>query len=264
MASDRASSEPERSPARQPDRQPESLAPHPPLARYYGDEGERRRLVDGWFDEAAPTYDWIGQAASLGSGHRYRRQALRRAGLERGMRALDVGCGTGVLAAYAREIVGPAGLAVALDPSLGMLRETGRRGVLRRVRALGEALPFASGRFDFLSMGYALRHVADLKAAFAEYRRVLKPGGKVLLLEITRPEGRLAFRTAKLFLGGLVPRLARLKGGRGPERLMEYYWDTIEHCVPPATILAALEEAGFAGVARRVQQGLLSEYSGVA
>jgi demethylmenaquinone methyltransferase/2-methoxy-6-polyprenyl-1,4-benzoquinol methylase len=244
--------------------EPAPLAPHPPLDRYYRDEGERRRRIDAWFDEAAPTYDWVGQVMSLGSGHRYRRQALLRAGLGSGMRALDVGCGTGVLAAYAQEIVGPDGLAVALDPSLGMLRQTGRRGVDRRVRALGEALPFADGRFDFLSMGYALRHVADLRAAFTEYRRVLKSGGKVLLLEITRPEGRLAFRAAKLFLGGLAPRLARLKGGRGPQRLMEYYWDTIEHCVPPATILAALQEAGFTRAERRVQNGLLSEYSAIA
>jgi len=244
--------------------EPAPLAPHPPLARYYRDEGERRRRIDAWFDEAAATYDWVGQVMSLGSGHRYRRQALLRAGLGSGMRALDIGCGTGVVAAHAQEIVGPTGLAAALDPSLGMLRQAGRRGVARRVRALGEALPFASGRFDFLSMGYALRHVADLRAAFAEYRRVLRPGGKVLLLEITRPEGRLAFRAAKLFLGGLAPRLARLRGGAGPRRLMEYYWDTIEHCVPPETILAALEEAGFAGADRRVQYGMLSEYSGIA
>jgi demethylmenaquinone methyltransferase/2-methoxy-6-polyprenyl-1,4-benzoquinol methylase len=247
-----------------PDRPPaEPLAPHPPLARYYGDERERRRRIDAWFDEAAPTYDWVSQAMSLGSGYWYRRQALLRAGLASGMSALDVGCGTGVLAAHARRIVGPTGAVVALDPSLGMLREAGRRGVSRRVRAMGEALPFADGRFDLLSMGYALRHVADLRAAFAEYRRVLQPGGRLLLLEITRPEGRLAFRCAKLFLGRLVPRLARLRGGRGPQRLMEYYWDTIEHCVPPATILAALRDAGFSRVDRRVQQGILSEYSGV-
>jgi demethylmenaquinone methyltransferase/2-methoxy-6-polyprenyl-1,4-benzoquinol methylase len=243
--------------------EPAPLAPHPPLDRYYRDEGERRRRIDAWFDEAAPTYDWVGQVMSLGSGHRYRRQALLRAGLAGGMSALDVGCGTGVLAAHARRIVGPAGAVVALDPSLGMLAETGRRGIARRVRAMGEALPFAAGRFDFLSMGYALRHVADLRSALAEYRRVLKPGGRVLLLEITRPEGRLAFRLAKLFLGGLAPRVARLRGGRETQVLMEYYWDTIEHCVPPATILAALAEAGFARAGRRVQHGILSEYSAV-
>ncbi len=242
---------------------PAPLPPHPPLTRYYRDEGERRRRIDSWFDAAAPAYDWVNQVMSLGSGHWYRRQALLRSGLASGMNALDVGCGTGVLAAHARTIVGPAGSATALDPSLGMLQETGRRGVSRRVRAVGEALPFAGGRFDFLSMGYALRHVADLRAAFAEYRRVLKPGGKVLLLEITRPDGRLAFRLAKLLLGRLAPRVARLRGGRGTQILMEYYWDTIEHCVPPATILAALTEAGFAQAERRVEHGILSEYSAV-
>jgi demethylmenaquinone methyltransferase/2-methoxy-6-polyprenyl-1,4-benzoquinol methylase len=242
---------------------PPPLPPHPPLVRYYGDEGERRRRIDSWFDEAAPTYDWVGQVMSFGSGHRYRRQALLRAGLASGMNALDVGCGTGVLAAHALAIVGPAGAATALDPSVGMLQETGRRGVSRRVRALGEALPFAAGRFDLLSMGYALRHVADLRAAFGEYRRVLKPGGKVLLLEITRPQGRLAFHLAKLFLGRLAPRVARLRGGRGTQVLMEYYWDTIEHCVPPAAILAALTDAGFSQAERSVQHGILSEYSAV-
>jgi demethylmenaquinone methyltransferase/2-methoxy-6-polyprenyl-1,4-benzoquinol methylase len=242
---------------------PQPLPPHPPLSRYYGDERERRRRIEAWFDQAAPAYDWIGQAASLGSGHRYRRQALLRAGLAGGMRVLDVGCGTGVLAAHARGIVGPGGSAVALDPSLGMLRETGRRGVSRRVRALGEELPFADGSFDLLSMGYALRHVADLRAAFREYRRVLRPGGKVLLLEITRPEGRFSQRLARLFFGRLVPRLSRLRGGRSTQELMEYYWDTIERCVPPATILAALEDAGFTQVGRRIEKGILSDYSAV-
>lgn len=242
---------------------PAPLPPHPPLTRYYRDERERRRRIDSWFDAAAPTYDWVGQVMSFGSGHRYRRQALLRAGLASGMSSLDVGCGTGVLAAHARRIVGPAGSVVALDPSLGMLGETGRRGIARRVRAVGEALPFAGGRFDFLSMGYALRHVADLRSALAEYRRVLKPGGRLLLLEITRPEGRLAFRLAKLFLGRLAPRVARLRGGRATQILMEYYWETIEHCVPPATILTALTEAGFDRAERRVQHGILSEYSAV-
>src|SRR5262245_4995195 len=131
----------------------EPLPPHPPLARYYQSEAQRRRRVDAWFDEAASDYDWINQAISLGSGGRYRREALLRAGLAAGMSLLDAGSGTGGVTAQAQRVVGASGLVTGLDPSLGMLREASRRGVLRRVRALAEALPFPEGRFDMLSMG---------------------------------------------------------------------------------------------------------------
>jgi demethylmenaquinone methyltransferase/2-methoxy-6-polyprenyl-1,4-benzoquinol methylase len=240
------------------------LRPHPLLHDYYGSEGERRRRVVAWFDESAPDYDWVNQAISFGSGSRYRREALLRAGLAAGMSALDVACGTGVLAAHAQEITGPDGLAVGLDPSAGMLRQAGARGVRRRVIGIAEALPFPDERFDVLSMGYALRHVADLRTTFREYRRVLKPGGRVLILEITPPRSRLRFHFLKLYLGRVVPLVARLgRGGRASQTLMRYYWDTIERCVPPAVILGALEEAGFRNVERRVQMGILSEYSAV-
>jgi demethylmenaquinone methyltransferase/2-methoxy-6-polyprenyl-1,4-benzoquinol methylase len=240
------------------------LRPHPLLPGYYGSEGERRRRVVAWFDESAPDYDWVNQAISFGSGVRYRREALERAGLAAGMSALDVACGTGVLAAHAQEITGREGLAIGLDPSAGMLRQAGARGVRRRVIGVAEALPLPDERFDFLSMGYALRHVADLRTTFREYRRVLKPGGRVLILEITPPASRLRFHFLKLYLGRVVPLLARLgRGGRTSQTLMRYYWETIERCVPPAVILSALAEAGFRNVERRVQMGILSEYSAI-
>ena len=237
------------------------LPPHPPLWRYYSGEPEHRRRIDEWFDQAARDYDWITQVMSFGCGHRYRRRVLLRAGLASGMRVLDLGCGTGVLAAHAQAIVGAAGRVTALDPSLGMLRQASGRGVRLRVRGLAESLPFAGERFDLLAMGYALRHVADLRATFRELRRVLRNGGKLLLLEITPPPNRLAFRLVKLYLGGVVPAVARLRGGRGAQVLMRYYWDTIERCVQPAVILDALAASGFVQVSRRVEQGIFSEYS---
>jgi demethylmenaquinone methyltransferase/2-methoxy-6-polyprenyl-1,4-benzoquinol methylase len=238
-----------------------TLAPHPLLGRYYGSEEQRRQRVSAWFDAAAADYDWINRAMSLGSGDRYRRQALLRVGLAPGMSLLDAGTGTGAVAAAAQQIVGPRGRVVALDPSLGMMGRAKARGVRHRVRGIAESLPFASDRFDRLSMGFALRHVADLRATFEEYRRVLAPGGALLLLEITPPASPLAHRLLGFYLGRVVPLLARLgHGGRTSRELWEYYWDTIENCVPPGVILAALGEAGFERCERHVEVGIFSEY----
>jgi demethylmenaquinone methyltransferase / 2-methoxy-6-polyprenyl-1,4-benzoquinol methylase len=238
------------------------LRPHPALERYYRSEGERRQRLARWFDGSARSYDWICQVMSFGSGHWYRRQALVRAGLEPGMAVLDVACGTGVLAAHARDLVGEGGRVLGLDPSVGMLLQARRRGVEAVVRAVAEALPLADRRFDFLSMGYALRHVPDLRVTFEEYRRVLRPAGRLLVLEITPPSSRWRSRLLKLYLRRVVPLAARLGGGgRGAQQLMEYYWDTIESCVPPSVILAALERAGFSTVERRVELGIFSEYT---
>lgn len=240
-----------------------TLPPHPPLERYYHSEPERKQRVAAWFDGAAADYDWLNTAMSLGWGGYYRRQALLRAGVAPGMKLLDVGAGTGAVAAAAQAIVGSSDAVVAFDPSLGMLRRASDRGVRRLVRGVAEALPFPDGHFDRLTMGYALRHVADLRPTFAEYRRVLAPGGELLLLEITPPSSRFARAVLSLYLGRLVPLLARFgRGGRTSRELFRYYWDTIDSCVLPEVILRALEEAGFTRVERRVEMGIFSEYRG--
>jgi demethylmenaquinone methyltransferase / 2-methoxy-6-polyprenyl-1,4-benzoquinol methylase len=109
-----------------------------------------------------------------------------------------------------------------------------------------------------------LRHVADLRSAFAEYRRVLRPGGKVLLLEITRPAGRLQYHALKFYLKYVVPALTRLaRRSHDAQTLMKYYWDTIDSCVPPERILGELANAGFTQVRRHVIYGVFSEYTAV-
>jgi demethylmenaquinone methyltransferase/2-methoxy-6-polyprenyl-1,4-benzoquinol methylase len=237
------------------------LPPHPDLSRYYATPGERRRRLDAWFDHSAGDYDWISQALSFGSGNRYRGETLKRYGLEAGQSALDVGCGTGVLASRAQGITAPGGRAIGLDPSTGMLLRARERNVRKLVRALGESLPFPDQAFDMLSMGYALRHVADLRLAFEEFHRVLKPGGTLLLLEITPPASSWARRLVRFYLGRIVPAVARLRGGSSARELMEYYWETIEQCVAPVSILDALSATGFRNIARRTEKGILSEYS---
>jgi demethylmenaquinone methyltransferase/2-methoxy-6-polyprenyl-1,4-benzoquinol methylase len=201
---------------------------------------------------------------SLGSGYWYRGEVLRRAGLKEGMKVLDVATGTGPVAAVASGMVGPGGTVVGVDPSGGMLREARRNTGAHFVQAVGEALAIRSDTFDVLTMGYALRHVPDLGAAFREYHRVLKPGGQVVIMEISVPRSRVGAALLRLYLGRLVPLLTRVgTKSRDTERMMRYYWDTTETCVPPETIMAALREAGFRDVGRDVRYGVLTEYKGV-
>lgn len=242
---------------------PAPVAPHPVLKDYYADEAARKQRVNALFDASARHYDWITSMMSFGSGRWYRRDALLRHGLKPGMQVLDVGAGTGVMSLIAQETVGATGEVIALDPSEGMLEVARASGVKKTITGRGENLPFEANRFDLLTMGYALRHVADLVQTFSEYRRVLKPEGSVLLLEITRPQGRgPGYWLLRFYMKWVIPLITRLfRRSADAQELMRYYWDTIEHCVPPATILAALEAAGLHAVKRRVVMGIFSEYS---
>jgi len=238
------------------------LPPHPVLDRYYRDADDRRSRVNQLFDDTARHYDRITSAMSFGSGSWYRRQALLRAGLAEGMQVLDVACGTGVVAGHAAKITGPTGLTIGLDPSWNMLSVARRERVRHAVQGIAERLPFRDDRFDLVSMGYALRHVADLSVTFREYLRVLKPGGTLLILEITPPRSGLSRAMLKAYMKFVVPPLARL--GTGPRQagtLMSYYWDTTDQCVPPDTILGALRDVGFENVERKVQIAVFSEYA---
>ena len=239
-----------------------ATAPHPVLGRYYANEAEHRPFVNTLFDKAAPHYDWLGAVLSLGSQHAYRRLALHRAGVGAGMRVLDVATGTGLVAGEARRLVGETGSVVGVDPNPGMLGQARRVHDVRLVQGRAEDLPFDDDAFDALSMGYALRHVASLEVAFREYRRVLRPGGRLLLLEISRPTTRVGRWLLRGYLQCVAPLLARVRTrNRYAGLLMRYYWDTIVQCVPPETILAVLRESGFDDVRRRLTGGIFSEYT---
>ena len=129
------------------------LAPHPPLSRYYGEGESRQGFLNELFNRTAYQYRNIDKATGLGSGLWYRRRALKLAGLRSGMDVLDVACGPGLVAQCARDIVGPSGMVVGLDPSIGMLREARKGPCGKLVIGVGEQLPFPDARFDFLSMG---------------------------------------------------------------------------------------------------------------
>ncbi|MEN3110548.1 class I SAM-dependent methyltransferase [Uliginosibacterium paludis] len=240
-------------------------APHAPLTDYYASESERAGFVRGMFDSTAVDYDRMERILGLGSGPWYRGKALERAGLRAGMRICDVGTGTGLVARAAVRITGDAKLVVGVDPSPGMMAQARLPEGVQLVEGRAEAIPFPDASFDFLSMGYALRHIGDLSVAFREFHRVMKPGAKLCLLEITKPETRFASFLLKLYMKLCVPLLAFVVGRekRGTSRLWRYYWDTIEACVPPAEVVRTLEEAGFVMARRHIDvrgMSILAEY----
>ena len=238
-------------------------APHAVLPEYYEEEAGRVAFVRKVFDETAEDYDRIERMMALGSGPWYRRWALVRSGLAAGMDVLDVAVGTGLVAREAAKVVGDPRKVIGVDASIGMLQSGLSSRDIMLVQGAAEKLPFRSDRFDFLSLGFALRHMSDLSVVFSEFHRVLKPGGTVCLLEITMPEGAAARRVLKTYMRGVIPFLAGITGSkRGTAHLFKYYWDTIEACVPPGSVTAALGQAGFTDVKRFVEVGIFSEYTG--
>jgi demethylmenaquinone methyltransferase/2-methoxy-6-polyprenyl-1,4-benzoquinol methylase len=222
---------------------------------------EHRRSLALLFDDTASHYDRVIGLMSLGSGSWYRRAALKRAGLGAGMKLLDVAAGTGAVARAAVEMVGPSGHVLGIDQSMGMLIQASKALRIPLVQGVAERLPFSDGSFNFLSMGYALRLVSDLKRAFAEYFRVLKPGGTVLILDFARPRSRVGRGVGRLYLDRLLPWIVGLTtGSADAQHLVRCCWKTLEELAPPGTILDAMTDCGFRDVTRATAFALLSEY----
>ena len=249
------------SPRRPP---PPVRAPHIPLTDYYQTEQDRPAYLRQMFDSTAADYEHIEAIFAWGSGSRYRRHALIRGGLKTGMKVLDVGVGTGLVAAQACILTGNAALVTGIDPSPGMIAASKLPDTMVLVEGRAESLPFPDNHFDFLSMGYALRHISDLAVAFAEFERVLKPAGRLCILEITRAQTRFGQWLLRNYMRGVIPLLTRfVSRQKDAATIWRYHWDSIEACAPAEQVLATLSAARLTQVKRHLELGVFSEYQAI-
>jgi demethylmenaquinone methyltransferase/2-methoxy-6-polyprenyl-1,4-benzoquinol methylase len=205
--------------------------------------------VRSMFDRIAPVYDVMNRVMTVGLDRRWRRLTAELA-VREGDRVLDACCGTGDLALA--DLKAGAGSVVGLDFSPRMLERARRKSDgVEWLEGDMLALPFDDASFDAVTVGFGVRNVDDLEAGLRELRRVLKPGGRLGVLEITRPKGLLKpfFR---LWFDVLVPLLGKvLPGGKA----YTYLPASVRRFPGPDDLQAVMERAGFGSVTYRLLAG---------
>ena len=235
----------------------------PLIASYYADPARRLALTRDLFNGTAPYYDPINRWFSLGTGAWYRRTCLKWAGLRPGQQVVDVAVGTGLLAREALTITGDPRHIIGVDVSEKMLAVAKRKLGIALIQGAAEALPITDQSADFVTMGYALRHVADIEAVFREAHRVLRSNGTLLLLEFSNPRKRLPRLLASAFIGGVAPLVSIMTtGDRRAHRLMRYHWQSIANFPPPEFVIDAMTRAGFRAIECDTELDLFRAYLG--
>jgi demethylmenaquinone methyltransferase / 2-methoxy-6-polyprenyl-1,4-benzoquinol methylase len=180
--------------------------------KYLSYDADRAPKVREMFSRLASKYDLVNDVMSFGMHRAWKRRAVRIALDRTGAphRWLDLCCGTGDMAFLAERLAGPSPRVVGVDFTLPMLAVARRREIREArttafVQADAQRLPFADGAFDVITVGYGLRNIADPRAALAEMRRVLAPGGRCVILDFGKPRSRIPAALYNAFLRTMMP-----------------------------------------------------------
>ena len=214
---------------------------------------EKVSLVANVFHSVAAKYDIMNDVMSLGIHRLWKRFTLDCSGVRPGQHVLDLAGGTGDIAALFSRRVGTNGRVVLADINESMLnvgrdklRDLGLINNIEFVQANAEALPFADNSFDIISIGFGLRNVTDKAAALKSMFRVLKPGGRLLVLEFSKPEQQWLSKVYDMYSFKLLPVIGQLIAN--DKESYQYLAESIRMHPDQETLKAMMAEAGFAEV----------------
>ncbi len=222
-------------------------APDQPLP-----QGEAKvAAVRTMFDTIAPRYDLVNRIMTFGMDRGWRRATVGALSLVPGSAVVDLACGTGDLC---RDLVTAGYRAIGIDLSLGMLLHARTPSPLVQGDALD--LPLPDGSIAGVVSGFGLRNFVELPPVFAELARVLRPGGRIALLDVARPEGRLMRAGHSVYLGHVAPLIGGVLSNRTAYR---YLPRSLAYLPPAPTVLAQLAAAGFDDAERRLLSGGITQ-----
>lgn len=223
--------------------------------------------VNSMFDRISGVYDRMNRVMTAGLDQSWRARATERARLEPGMKALDLCCGTGDLALMLAEKVGPEGQVIGADfsrPMLDLALEKAKKEGLRQAQfkwADALDLPFEDDSFDAVTIAFGARNLADLDKGINEMRRVLVPGGRLVILEITQPRRQPLAGFFGLWFDRIVPQLGKLAGDSSA---YTYLPQSVRSFPDAETLAGRMDDAGFRHIRWTLMAGgIIALHSGV-
>jgi len=250
--------------------EPRSTDPHDTTHFGFRDVpiAQKQKLVGQVFSSVAHNYDLMNDLMSFGIHRLWKRYFVGTSGVKRGDRVLDLAGGTGDIAALLQDRVGDSGSVVLRDITGEMLR-VGRdrltnRGLVRRLeytQVNAEALPFPDQSFDLVTIAFGLRNVTDKQRALSEMHRVLKIGGRALVLEFSEVRNETLRKVYDLHSFHVLPRLGQLFAGDADS--YQYLAESIRKHPPQESLRSMMQEAGFARCDyRNLTGGIVAIHSG--